>query len=128
MMLANPNKKEQEIKKGTRLDKRQVTFKIALENDLHNDYSFRQLKGDSIKNFQRFLDETVYKGLTITQVDSLYLRTKGPVKESCEINGEKRDIVHYGKDRNPLRVHGYFNEKNYFVIYKIDPKHNVHRE
>ena len=45
-----------------------------------------------------------------------------------KIGGIEREVVHYGKDRNPFRVHGYFNNDGYFVIYKIDPSHNVHKE
>lgn len=127
-MPSGLDEREGQKKKGTRLDKRAVSFKVAFEDDLHNDYCFKQLKGGAVKSFQNFLDETVYRGLTITQVDSLYLRTKGPVKEKCKVKGVERELVHYGKDRKPFRIHGYFNDKGYFVIYKIDPKHNVHNE
>ena len=69
----------------------------------------------------------MYKQLSISTVDKLYLRMKGTVREKAEINGINRDIVHYGFDRSLFRLHGYFNELNYFVIYKIDPKHKVHK-
>lgn len=37
MMLANPDKKEQEIRKGTRLDKRQVIYKIDPKHNVHRE-------------------------------------------------------------------------------------------
>ena len=116
------------VEKGSRLNIDEAKFKIALECKLHNNYCFKKLKQSEIKGFHIFLEETVYKNLTITQVDKLYLRTKGDVLEEVEIDGEKRTIVHYGKDRKPFMVFGYYNYEGYFVIYRIDPKHNVHKE
>ena len=112
---------------GSRLDRRTATFKIALEDYMHGNFNFSKMNQSGRKDLQTFLDKTVYKQLSISTVDKLYLRMKGTVREKAEINGINRDIVHYGFDRNPFRLHGYFNELDYFVIYKIDPKHKVHR-
>ncbi|WP_429979843.1 MAG6450 family protein [Mycoplasmopsis bovis] len=32
--------------------------------------------------------------------------------------------AHLGKDQQKFRLFGYFNENNYFVLTKIDSKHN----
>lgn len=112
---------------GERLDRRTSIFKIALENYLHGQFNFSKLDAESRKAFQEFLDKTVYKQLDISTVDKLYLRMKGTVREKATIKGVNRDIVHYGFDRSTFRLHGYYNELNYFVIYKIDPKHKVHK-
>lgn len=112
---------------GGRLDRRRSTFKIALEEFLHGNFNFNKLNAEDRKAFQEFLDKTVYKQLDISTVDSLYLRMKGTIREVAEINGTKRDIVHYGQKRNAFRLYGYYNELNYFVIYKIDAKHKVHK-
>lgn len=111
-----------------RLTKPEVSFKIALENKIDKGYCFSKLKEKHLKNFQEFLDQTVYKNLTISEVDKLFLRTKGKVKSVQNICGVKRDVVHYGKSRKPFRIHGYYNGDGYFVIYKIDPSHDVHKE
>lgn len=111
-----------------RLIKAEVVFKVALEDNIDKKYCFSKLKENHIKTFQRFLDQTVYKQLTISETDNLFLRTKGNKKCMQKIGGIEREVVHYGKDRNPFRVHGYFNNDGYFVIYKIDPGHNVHKE
>ncbi|ULG71162.1 MAG6450 family protein [Macrococcus brunensis] len=79
----------------------------------------------------KFLSATVYKDLTITQVDSLYLRTKGKVKEkvSYDLNDPKNqlDLLHYGFDRDKFRLFGYYDEKAYFNITRIDIDHKSHK-
>ena len=112
---------------NSHLDRRTATFKIALEDYMHGSFNFGKMDSSGRKNLQTFLDKTVYKQLSISTVDKLFLRMKGKIRETAQINGIDRDIVHYGIDRSPFRLHGYFNELNYFVIYKIDPKHKVHR-
>ena len=113
---------------AVRLTKPKVSFKIALESKIDKGYCFSKLKEKHLKDFQNFLDQTVYKNLTISEVDKLFLRTKGKVKSVQKICGVKRDVVHYGKDKKPFRIHGYYNDDGYFVIYKIDPSHSVHKE
>lgn len=112
---------------SSHLDRRTATFKIALEDYMHGSFNFGKMDSSGRKNLQTFLDKTVYKQLSISTVDKLFLRMKGKVRETAQINGINRDIVHYGFNRSPFRLHGYFNELNYFVIYKIDPKHEVHK-
>ena len=60
-----------------RLIKAEVVFKVALEDNIDKKYCFSKLKENHIKTFQRFLDQTVYKQLTISETDNLFLRTKG---------------------------------------------------
>lgn len=112
---------------GSRLDRRTATFKIALEDYMHGNFNFGKMDSSGRKDLQAFLDKTVYKQLNISTVDRLYLRMKGTIREKAVINGINRDIVHYGFNRSTFRLHGYFNELDYFVIYKIDPKHKVHK-
>lgn len=98
-------------------------FKLAISEQLENKYCFKDLRPEDIKTFHNFLDETVGKGLTITEVDSMFLRTRGGVKQ--EING--RDVVHYGKNRQAFRIFGYYNQDGYFTITRIDPKHKTNK-
>lgn len=102
-------------------------FKVCIQEPLHQKYCFKKLKKESLHAFEQFIGETVGKNLTISDVDNLFLRKKGPVKNKEIIQGIEREVVHYGKDRNPFRLHGYYNEDGYFVLHKIDPKHNVHK-
>lgn len=117
--LTNPAK----ISRATRLDKPKLPFKIAIDDCLENGYSFGKIKRQGLKDFDKFIKETIGKNLTISQVDESFLRIKGPVKSKEKIHGIEREVVHYGKDRKPFRMHGYYNENGYFVLTHIDPEH-----
>ncbi len=106
---------------------RNIKFKILLDTSLDNNYSFKQLKSNNgNKKFDNFIRDTIGKGLTISEVDKLYRRTKG-VKETIEIQNEKYELVHYGKDRKQFRIFGYY-KGSYFVLKKLDTNHTVHKE
>lgn len=103
-------------------------FKIGIQESLSKNFCFSDLNGGRpIKDWHRFIEETVGKKLTISEVDTMLLRTKGPVSDECEVHGIKRRILHYGKDRSSFRVHGYYNDDGYFIIHKIDPNHKVNK-
>lgn len=122
--LTKSNKPNQ---KGIKLtQRRKIPFKISIEESLDNKYCFKKLKGNSIQEFHRFIEATVGKGLSITEVENMYLRTRGKVKETIKVNGIERDVIHFGKNRNPFRIFGYYNQ-DYFVLNKIDPTHKVHK-
>lgn len=112
--------------KGTMLTTAKVKFRIAIEDRIKRGFNFKDMAKNHNREFQRFIDDTVGKGLTITQVDQMFKRNRGPVKR-IEIEGETREEVHYGKDRNAFRVFGYYNNEGYFVLSKIDPKHKTHK-
>lgn len=112
---------------GTKLDKNQLKFKIALTGNLFNNYGFKDLKPEAIRAFHKFIDETVGKKLTITNAESKLLRTKGKPNFKELVNGKKRDIVHFGQGNTPFRVFGYYNDDGYFVICRIDPSHKFHK-
>lgn len=112
---------------GSRLDNKKRLFEMVISSDLHAEYDFSQLKESELKEFHRFIKDTINKRLSITEVDTLFLRRKGPVKERECINGISRDIIHYGKGNKPFRIYGYYNEDGYFVIYQIDAKHKKHK-
>lgn len=118
------------IDKGSRLtDTRQKgLFKFCIERCLDNRYSFAKLKPEAIRILDRFIADTVGRQMTISQVESEFLRTKGKVSEREIIAGVEREIFHLGKDRNKFRIFGYYNEDGYFVIHRIDPKHQYHKE
>ncbi|QGG59532.1 MAG6450 family protein [Loigolactobacillus bifermentans] len=109
----------------TDLDNRTVQFKLAISEKLDNGYMFKDLKPDECRTFFKFINETVNKGLTITDVAKLFVRTTGPhgAKNLEVFNETERKMFHLGKDRTKFRIHGYYNEDNYFVICRIDPKH-----
>lgn len=111
---------------GSQLTTRnQIPFKISIEHSLENGFCFKDLKQSNIKEFHTFIEETVGKNLSITQVEKLYKRTRGP-KDTIRINGTDYELVHLGKDRKAFRVFGYFN-RDMFVLSKIDPKHKTHK-
>lgn len=112
--------------KGSILSKKDLKFRVAIESQLDNGYCFKSLKPDDVKKFHDFIDFTVNANLTITQIDKLYLRKEGP-KASIKIKDVEYELIHYGKDRTPFRIFGYYNTDAYFVLTKIDPHHNVHK-
>ncbi|WP_225048549.1 MAG6450 family protein [Lacticaseibacillus kribbianus] len=105
-------------------------FILTIDHQLERHYQFKNLKTQEIQEFSRFVAETVGKALTITQVDARFLRTKGPrgVGASETIDGARVTMVHYGRDRSPFRLFGYYDAAGYFVIHRLDPRHQYHRE
>lgn len=114
-------------KNGTKLSKDELRFKIAITGNLFNDYDFKKLKKESNKTFHTFLDETVGKQLSITSVESLFLKTKGKPSFKEVVNGKDRDVFHFGKKNTKFRIFGYYNDDGYFVICRIDPNHNFQK-
>lgn len=98
-------------------------FKIAICEQLENNFCFKDLKSSDLKALHNFIDETIGKGLTISEVDDLYLRKHRNPKQ--KVNG--REVLHYGKDRKPFRVFGYYNNDSYFTVTRIDPKHKTNK-
>lgn len=109
------------------IKRRDKKFKFAMTGSLDNNFCFKKMKQKNIVDFHKFIDEILSKQMTITEVDKLFLRTKGKVIEKTNVFGELREIQHYGKDQTPFRIHGYFNNEDYFVIYQIDPGHKKHK-
>lgn len=114
------------VSSGVLTNKKVQTFKFALTGSLDNKFCFKKLKESQIVQFHKFIDEILSKKMTISEVDKLFLRTRGPV-EKINIFGKTRTIQHYGKDNTKFRIHGYFNSESYFVIYQIDPGHKKHK-
>lgn len=108
--------------KGTLLTtSKDIAFQILISRQLDNKFAFKDLNPEGIKALHSFIDDTIGKKLTITEVDKLYLRKKGGIIQI--INGE--EVMHYGKNGNKFRVFGYYNSQNYFNITRIDPKHKT---
>ncbi|PTK88619.1 MAG6450 family protein [Staphylococcus gallinarum] len=117
--------KSEHTAKGTKLTNlKSRVFKLAIGTELEPKYCFDTNKPkDLTKELHNFIKETVYKGLTITEVDNLFLRKKGPVKEMKN----NIEILHYGKDRKQFRIHGFYDDKGYFNILRLDLNHKYHK-
>lgn len=114
--------------RGTVLTRnRDKSFKLSIEIPLHHKYCFQFLNKKDLLALDKFIDETVGNNLTISEVDKLFLRTKGKPFSKENINGTVQKVVHYGKNKKSFRIHGYYNE-DYFVIYQIDPQHKKHKQ
>lgn len=98
-------------------------FKISICEQLDNNYCFKDLSKEALKSFHTFIDDTVGQKLTISVVEKMYLRTKGGAKQL--VNG--RELIHFGKDKKPFRIFGYYNNDGYFSITRIDPKHKTNK-
>jgi len=102
------------------LKKQDAKFELVLSESLTNGYEFSDMKTEDIKQFHYFLKETVYKDLSLTQVEKLF-RRKGEEEFS------EGELIHFGKDSTAFRIFGYYNDALQFVVKRIDPHHRTHR-
>lgn len=121
--LTNKNKNESKANKLTRVQN--IEFKIAIAHSLENRYCFKDLKREGLIAFNAFIEATVGRKLTISQVDKLFLRKRGDVKQTLSVQGVQKEVVHYGKDRTSFRIFGYYNSDGYFVLTHIDQNHKI---
>ena len=103
-----------------------LPFKLSVARSLDNNYTFGKMKQKSIKDFHAFIENTIGKKLTISQVDALYLRKRGLKKEDItqRIDGVDREVMHYGRDRHPFRIFGFY-DRDHFVLTRIDCNHKT---
>ena len=101
-------------------------FRIAFEVKLDNGFELKDMTLKHLTEFHRFLADTVYKGLTIAEVDKLFLRKEG-LSNAPSVTSHGRELLHYGKASNPFRIFGYYNDELYFVICRIDGSHQTHK-
>jgi len=92
-------------------------FKLCFQRPLDSRYNFKKMKQSGLKDLHEFMENTIGKGLSISDVDKLYLRKRGLAA------GEE---IHYGKDRHHFRVHGMYQEAH-FVVSKIDCNHQENK-
>lgn len=118
--------KNTSVIKGNKLLFKELPFRIAFEVKLDNGFELKDMTREHVQEFHRFLQDTVYKGLTISEVDRLFLRKSGLSKAPVVISNG-RELIHYGKDRNSFRIFGYYNSDSYFVICRIDGAHKTHQ-
>jgi len=106
--------------------KRLQPFKLALESKLDRQFDFKKLKTQDIREFDRFLTKTIGRRLTVTEVETLFLRTTGPhgAKHFEQVNGIAQIVFHFSNGTRDFRVHGYYNQLGYLVVIRIDPHHN----
>lgn len=114
--------------KPVRLPKEVQFFRITIAVELENGYEIKDMNPEHVKELHRFVQDTVYKGLTISEVDEMYLRKEGlsdapPVKYKGSV-----ELLHYGKARKAFRIYGYYNADNYFVVCRIDGGHKTHKQ
>lgn len=113
--------------RGIRLFSEEQKFKIVFEVKLDNGYEVKDMTQKHVKELHKFLSDTVYKGLTISQVDNLFLRKEGLSNAPKTISHEK-ELMHYGKKGNAFRIFGYYNSEAYFVICRIDGDHQTNKQ
>lgn len=129
MKLANLdiNKHTAKGKKLTNLKAQK--FKIAFGTELENKFCFDTNKPKKVTDgLHKFLKATVYKDLSISTVDNLYLRKIGNPKEKMKFgpNNSQLEIQHYGFERNQFRIFGFYDDKGYFNVTRLDIDHKTH--
>ena len=110
--------------KGTRLSKDEVKFKIVFEVKLDNGFEIKDMKQQHTQDFHKFLSDTIYKNLTISQVETLFLRKQG---DAPAVKSHNEELLHFGKSSKPFRIFGYYNSDGYFVICRIDGAHETNK-
>ncbi|GAB7568121.1 MAG6450 family protein [Gemella bergeri] len=111
---------------GSRLDSKTTKFKITIQHNLNNNFSFNIInKNNGHKEFHKFICNTVGKKLSISEVNRLYLRTRGKNK-IIEIEGVEFEEVHYGRDQSAFRIFGYHHGGE-FILTRIDTNHKSHK-
>ncbi len=118
--------KNEDISDGSKLRVQQMPFRICFDHCLDNGYEIGNMTQQHITELHRFLKETVYKGLTVSQVDGQYLRKQGLSAPSIKYGDYT--LIHYGKDRNSFRLFGYYNDDGYFAICRIDGNHQTNKD
>lgn len=103
-------------------------FIVSFAVELENGYELKDMTLAHVKEFHRFLQDTVYKGLTVSEVDKLYLRKKGMGKTPPLKYKKDVELIHYGKSERAFRLFGYYSEAGYFVVCRIDGGHNTHKQ
>lgn len=69
------------INKVPLLNNKTSKFEIAIKHPSTNNFSFETIhKNEGHKKFHRFISITIGEGLTISEVDKLYLKTRGKKK------------------------------------------------
>lgn len=110
---------------GDKLARHNIPFKLSIQHQLHNRYNFKKLKSEGLYELHAFIDKTVDKGLTISQVEKQWRRNSIPEEE--EIGGKIREVFHFGEDGSKFRIFGYYDRHGQLVVWKIDEKHKTHR-
>ena len=112
---------------GPKLPVQERQFKLVIEVKLDNGYEVQDMTLRHIEEFHKFIKDTVYKGLTISEVDKLYLRKEG-LSNAPVVMSNGHELIHYGKARNSFRIFGYYNVDGYFVICRIDGSHMTNKQ
>ena len=114
------------IDERIKLTNPQRPFRISFEVKLDNGFELKDMTQKHIQEFHNFLRDTVYKGLTNSQVDKLFLRKKG-LSDAPPTISHGKELIHYGKSGNPFRIFGYYNQDGYFVICRVDGAHQTNK-
>ena len=126
MLMSKVLQKNTSQVKGTKLSRKELKFRVVFEVKLDNGFELKDMTPKHVQDFHRFLSDTVYKGLTISQVDELFLRKEG-LSDAPPVKSHGEELVHYGKAANPFRIFGYYNSNGYFVICRIDGAHKTNK-
>lgn len=124
--LTNIDKSAIKSTVATLLPARSARFVIAISRNLDNGFSFKDLKRNHLQSLHAFIKDTVGKGLSISDVEKLFLRRKG-LPRTLMIDGIEFEEIHLGKDDNPFRLFGYYANDGYFHLTRIDLKHKTHK-
>ena len=108
------------------LSRNGLPFRISIETELANGYEIKDMTKENANDLHRFVTETVYKKLTVLEVDRLYLRKEG-MSDAPPTLYKDKELLHYGKARTTFRLFGYYNQDGYFVLCRIDGGHQTHK-
>ena len=97
----------------------EVPFELCFKYPLENNYTFKDLTRENVKQFQAFLNKV--SKMTVSQVDQEYSR-----KPDTDDTFKGMQVYHYEVTKT-FRIH-VVNEAGYFKKIRLDPRHKVHKE
>lgn len=123
-LLANASKPNRAQVLVNKVDRSVEPFEISIRHSLDNNFSFKKLSKEGLSSFHQFVEKTVGRSLSWKEVDESLLRIKNgnPWRDEF-LDGKDRRVAHYDMPNNG-RIFGY-KEGNDFIVWKIDPSHNV---
>lgn|GEM_PF-1591029 len=101
-----------------------ATFKVVFAGKAQRNYDFKDCDMQQWHQFGEFIDATV--GKKITEVNERYKRNPDRSDKVKDPLGDTYKIEHY-EVNNQSRIHGYFINRGYFIVTRLDPKHKVHK-
>lgn len=110
-------------------DQLESEYCFGVLDQLHNNLSQSLSDSEKLERYEalgRFIDKNTKKSITSVlshkRDDDLTDEIADPLT-----SGPKQQVIHLYCELDDMRLHGYFNAQNYFVITRVDWMHLFHK-